>query len=84
MLTDRQVRRANYGTGPHKPTPAQRRILDRFKVAGGVRQLPAHTDHWQRYDMLPLQALIRRGYIRVLIGPHENHYLLTYAGQKLG
>jgi hypothetical protein len=66
----------NYnGSKNYKPTPAQQRVLDRFSES---RQLPAHCDHWQRYDQLPLQALIRRGFIRRLIGPYENHYLRTH------
>lgn len=65
----------NYnGSKNYRPTPAQQRVLDRFRTA---RQLPAHCDYWQRHDMLPLQALIRRGFIRRLIGPYENSYLRT-------
>ena len=66
----------NYnGSKNYRPTPAQQRVLDRFRAS---RQLPAHGDYWQRYDQLPLQALIRRGFIRRLIGPYENHYLRTH------
>lgn len=65
----------NYGGSPnYKPTPAQQRVLLRFREA---RQLPAHPDYWTRHDMLPLQALVRRGFLRFLIGPYENHYLRT-------
>lgn len=73
------MKTSNYSDVPYQPTPAQQRILSRFKDG---RQLPANPDFWQRNDMLPLQALVRRGFIRLLIGPYDNHYLRTYKKVK--
>jgi hypothetical protein len=59
-----------------KPSRAQQRVLVKFEQLG--RQLPAQPHHWTPADRLAIQALVRRGYLRLVTGRPEPWLLRTY------